>query len=43
MTTDGTVRLTVADGIARVVFDRPAARNAMTWAMYEALVDACDQ
>jgi enoyl-CoA hydratase len=31
-----------SDGvIARIVFDRPAARNAMTWQMYEQLADAC--
>jgi enoyl-CoA hydratase len=27
--------------IAFLTFDRPEARNAMTWDMYEALVDAC--
>jgi enoyl-CoA hydratase/carnithine racemase len=43
MATDGEVRLSVEAGIARVVFDRPQARNAMTWAMYEALVDVCDR
>jgi enoyl-CoA hydratase/carnithine racemase len=31
-----------SDGVtARIVFDRPAARNAMTWAMYEQLAAAC--
>jgi enoyl-CoA hydratase len=40
---DGTVRLEVAGGIASVTFDRPAARNAMTWSMYEQLVAACEQ
>ena len=29
--------------IAYLTFDRPAARNAMTWPMYEALAEACDQ
>jgi enoyl-CoA hydratase/carnithine racemase len=29
--------------IAFLTFDRPEARNAMTWEMYEALVDACDR
>jgi len=29
--------------IAYLTFNRPGAKNAMTWAMYEALVDACDQ
>lgn len=41
MTTDGTVRLEVAGAVAAIVFDRPAARNAMTWPMYEALVAHC--
>ena len=27
--------------LATLTFDRPEARNAMTWEMYEALVDAC--
>lgn len=29
--------------LATLVFNRPEARNAMTWAMYDALVSACDQ
>lgn len=29
-------------GIASVVFDRPEARNAMTWAMYGELAAACE-
>jgi enoyl-CoA hydratase len=37
----GTVRLTLDGKIASVVFDRPAARNAMTWAMYEQLGAIC--
>jgi enoyl-CoA hydratase/carnithine racemase len=32
----------VAGPIATLTFNRPEARNAMTWAMYEALVGACD-
>jgi enoyl-CoA hydratase/carnithine racemase len=28
--------------LAWLTFDRPAARNAMTWAMYDGLVRACD-
>ncbi|MDO8372357.1 MAG: enoyl-CoA hydratase, partial [Polaromonas sp.] len=30
---EGAVHLSVSGGVASVVFDRPAARNAMTWAM----------
>jgi enoyl-CoA hydratase/carnithine racemase len=34
----------VTDGpIATLTFNRPEARNAMTWEMYEALVAACDR
>lgn len=40
---DGEVRLSITAGIAQVLFDRPAARNAMTWAMYEQLVAICQQ
>jgi enoyl-CoA hydratase len=40
---EGTVRLRIEGGVAHVLFDRPAARNAMTWAMYEQLAAACDQ
>ena len=32
-----------ADGIARVTFNRPAQRNAFTFAMYERLADICRQ
>ena len=33
-----------ADGpLATLTFNRPEARNAMTWDMYQALVDACDR
>ena len=39
----GTVRLTVEGNIAAVLFDRPQARNAMTWAMYEQLGGICTQ
>ena len=38
---DGKVHLAVADGVAKIVFDRPLARNAMTWAMYDQLAAAC--
>ncbi|HZB90547.1 MAG TPA: enoyl-CoA hydratase/isomerase family protein [Stellaceae bacterium] len=33
----------VRDGIARVTFNRPEARNAMTFAMYERLAEICAQ
>jgi enoyl-CoA hydratase len=33
----------VADGIGRVTFNRPQARNAFTFAMYERLADICEQ
>ena len=32
-----------ADSIAFLTFNRPAARNALTWSMYDALVEACDR
>jgi enoyl-CoA hydratase len=40
---EGAVHLEVAGGIASVTFDRPEARNAMTWAMYERLRAICEQ
>ena len=40
---NGTVQLSISAGVASVVFDRPAARNAMTWAMYERLNQICEQ
>ena len=30
------------DPVATITFNRPEARNAMTWPMYDALVDFCD-
>ncbi|WP_052340894.1 enoyl-CoA hydratase [Salinarimonas rosea] len=38
---EGRVRHTIEDGVAHVVFDRAAARNAFTFAMYEELHDLC--
>src|SRR4026208_2087011 len=29
--------------LAMLTFNRPEARNAMTWEMYESLVEACDR
>jgi enoyl-CoA hydratase len=37
----GQVHLTVKDGVAAIVIDRPQARNAMTWTMYEQLAAIC--
>jgi enoyl-CoA hydratase len=39
----GQVHFSVDGGIASVTFDRPEARNAMTWAMYEQLRAICEQ
>ncbi len=38
----GTVRYALQGAVAEIVFDRPHARNAMTWRMYEQLAEACD-
>lgn len=43
MSGQGAVHLSIADGIASVTFDRPEARNAMTWAMYESLTSICER
>jgi len=40
---DGVVHLHIEAGVASVLFDRPQARNAMTWAMYEQLMAICRQ
>ncbi len=39
----GAVELTVSGGIASVLFARPEAHNAMTFAMYDQLARACEQ
>ena len=39
----GRVQLSVRNGIAAILIDRPEARNAMTWAMYEELGRICDE
>lgn len=41
-TGDEHLRVEVDDGVATVVFDRPAARNALTFGMYDALAALCD-
>jgi len=38
---DGDVRYGRDGAVATVIFDRPAARNAMTWRMYEQMGEAC--
>src|SRR5215216_439336 len=38
---EGEVRLVCEGGVATVTFDRPDARNAMTWRMYEQLGAIC--
>jgi enoyl-CoA hydratase/carnithine racemase len=40
--TQPTILYEVADGIATVTFNRPEARNAFTFAMYERLVEICE-
>ena len=40
---DGEVRLVREGAVATILFDRPQARNAMTWQMYEGLATACAQ
>ena len=40
---EGAVHLGIEGRIASVLFDRPQARNAMTWAMYEQLGHICTQ
>lgn len=37
----GSTDLVLDGAIAHITFNRPAARNAMTWAMYEQLAAAC--
>jgi enoyl-CoA hydratase/carnithine racemase len=43
MSDAGQVRLSIEGPVASIVFDRPAARNAMTWTMYEQLAAICDR
>ncbi len=38
---EGTVQFRQDGAVARITFDRPAALNAMTWAMYAELGDIC--
>ncbi len=39
----GRVHLSISDGVASILIDRPEARNAMTWSMYEELAQICAQ
>lgn len=41
MSDEGAVRYRREGPVAHITFDRPAARNAMTWAMYDQLAEAC--
>lgn len=43
MSDQGAVRYRREGAVAHVIFDRPAARNAMTWTMYQQLAEACHQ
>jgi enoyl-CoA hydratase len=40
---DGEVHYSVDGNVGAIVFDRPQARNAMTWSMYDALAAICDK
>jgi enoyl-CoA hydratase/carnithine racemase len=42
MSNEGAVHLKIDAGVASVTFDRPEARNAMTWAMYQQLRSHCE-
>src|ERR671912_1222768 len=38
---DGDLLYEVGDGVARITFNRPQARNALTFAMYERMAEIC--
>ena len=40
---DNDILFAIKDGIGRVIFNRPQARNAFTFAMYEQLARICEQ
>lgn len=40
---EGRVTVAIDGPVARVRFDRPSAHNAMTWAMYDQLSEACER
>lgn len=41
MSQEGTVQFRRDSAVAHITFDRPQARNAMTWTMYEQLAETC--
>ena len=43
MTEQGDILFDVRDGIGRVTFNRPQARNALTFPMYDRLAEICQQ
>src|SRR6267154_3289875 len=40
---EGDLLFTLEDGIGRIIFNRPQARNAFTFAMYERLAEICER
>src|SRR3569623_1919644 len=42
-TTNDDLLYSVTDGIARITFNRPQARNAMTFAMYDRMAEICTE
>ena len=40
---EGSVQLKIEGAVASIVFDRPQARNAMTWTMYQQLSAICER
>src|SRR5499427_10969881 len=42
-TTSADILFDLRDGIGRITFNRPQARNAFTFAMYERLAQICEQ
>src|SRR5438045_3247313 len=42
-TTNEDLLYSVTDGIARITFNRPQARNAMTFAMYDRMAEICQE
>ena len=42
MSTSEDLIYSVEDGIARLTFNRPQARNALTFAMYEQMASICE-